>query len=155
MTGPFEPTVSFITLGVATVGRAAAFYEALGLAPVRPPTDTVAFFQLRQGIVLALCPHPVLAHECGLPEDAPHTLGAHSHNVREEALVQAIVDRALHAGGTLLRPPSRTPWGALRAWIADPDGHRWELVHNPGIHRDPHGGTWLSTKDAPAGGELP
>ena len=66
-----------------------------------------------------------------------------SHNVDSPEALDRLLARALAAGGQLRVPKGPTSWGGQRAWFSDPDGHLWELVHNPRIHRDGLGGVWL------------
>ena len=133
--------VSFITLSVSDVKQSQAFYKAfLQLDPVRVGTDHV-FFNL-EGTVLALFGAQAMAQETGAPSPGGGSV-ALSWNVDAEPDVQDALQRALQAGGTQRRSPHRKPWGALAAWIADPDGHPWEVVCNPGLPRRPDGGVDL------------
>lgn len=147
--GPFAPSISFVTLAVADVPRATAFYRTLGLEPNPRSGDRWAFFQLN-GVVLALLSPDDLSREWGAAAEAaagPRT--ALSHNVRSADLIDTILERVVAAGGTVCAPRGPTPWGGERAWFADPDGHRWEVVCNPRIHRDAHGGVWFDPPPEP------
>jgi catechol 2,3-dioxygenase-like lactoylglutathione lyase family enzyme len=147
-TTPFAPTVSFITLAVADVARAAAFYEHLGLRRHEKSAETYAFFQLN-GVVLALFGADHLPELWGGDPVGAAPRVALSHNVVEEAHISAILERVVQAGGQVCVPEGPTPWGGTRAWFADLDGHRWELVHNPRLLRDAVGGAWLSPRSTP------
>lgn len=148
--GPFAPTLSFVTLGVAHVGAAQQFYEALGLQPDVRTGPRCAFFQLN-GVILALLEHSDLAAQSGggaVATRAGGRIGAMlSHNVQEDQHIEQILDRVRRGGGTVVGPPEATPWGGRRAWFDDLDGHRWEVVHNPNILRDLQGGVWFRPKD--------
>lgn len=132
--------ISFVTLGVEDLETSAGFYEALGWQRSSTSTDEVAFFQTPQA-VLSLYPVPLLAAEIGVePEDLPRfravTLAI---NVEDEADVLTILDEALAAGGTIPRPGSRAVWGGFTGYFADPDGHLWEVAHNPFFPLDANG----------------
>jgi len=147
MTGPFEPHLSFLTLAVADVRRATRFYEALGLT-VHPRSGTdYTFFQLN-GLVLALYGAADLEALWGegTTGDRPRT--ALSHNVSEPDRIDAILACVRSAGGQIRVPRGPTPWGGECAWFEDPDGHCWEVVYNPRLARDDHGGAWLSPRSA-------
>jgi catechol 2,3-dioxygenase-like lactoylglutathione lyase family enzyme len=133
-----HPRISFITLGVDDLERAVAFYrDGLGLAtPGIVGTEfehgAVAFFKLQPGLRLALWPRASLAAETGLPL-LPHcaTGFALAHNVDSPAEVDALVERAVMAGGTRVKPAAPTFYGGHAGWFQDPDGHLWEIAWNP------------------------
>ncbi len=131
--GPAAPAggwpLSFLTLPVADVARAAAFYRALGLPPADRSPPGCAFFAL-PGATLALLSADHFARETGAPAPPPGGAGQ-SWNTAQDSDIESILALCCAAGGTVLRPPSPTPWGGRRAWMADPDGHRWEVVWNP------------------------
>jgi uncharacterized glyoxalase superfamily protein PhnB len=92
----------------------------------------VAFFQLANGLTLALWPRWALARDAGLPIGAASaTELSLGHNVRSAHGVEAAWTRAIDAGATPVKPPGPTFWGGYAAYIQDPDGHLWELVTNP------------------------
>ncbi|PKQ08233.1 MAG: glyoxalase [Alphaproteobacteria bacterium HGW-Alphaproteobacteria-11] len=126
-----EQRVSFITLGVADVARARAFYEALGWRALPQSNESVAFFQCG-GIVFALFGRLALAEDAGL---APHGEGfsgfALAHNVREKDEVDATLAEAEAAGGKILKRGSDAFWGGYTGYFSDPDGHVWEVAWNP------------------------
>lgn len=127
-----EQRISIVTLGVVDVPRARTFYERLGWEG-REVEETV-FFQAG-GMALVLWGREKLARDCGTPD--PRTGGfagvALAQNVRSAAEVDAIVAAAQHAGGTITRPPAETFYGGYAGYFADPDGHLWEIAHNPGF----------------------
>ena len=143
--GPFAPHLSFLTLAVADVARARAFYEALGLVAHPRSGAGYAFFQLN-GLVLALYGEADLAAMWGEGHPGASTRVALSHNVLEPSRIDAILAVVEQAGGRVCVPRGPTPWGGERAWFEDLDGHRWEVVYNPKMHRDALGGTWLSPR---------
>lgn len=129
-----EQRVSVITLGVANVGRARAFYtEGLGWAPAFEESGVV-FFQLN-GLVLGLFPLPDLLADAGMAgaDPAAGRVGgmALAYNVRERDEVDRVLDQAVAAGARLLRPGDDAFWGGYTGYFADPDGHLWEVAWNP------------------------
>lgn len=143
--GPFAPHVSFLTLAVADVARARRFYEALGLVADDRSRARYTFFQLN-GLILALYGADDLAQMWGDGDPGPTTRVAMSHNVTEVARIDAILAAVVSAGGRVCVPRGPTPWGGERAWFEDLDGHRWEVVYNPKLHRDAVGGSWLDSR---------
>jgi catechol 2,3-dioxygenase-like lactoylglutathione lyase family enzyme len=126
-----EQRVSLITLGVADLARARAFYEALGWR-ASGPSDDVAFFQAG-GMIFALWSWTALANDAEVPSAGQGFRGsALAYNVRDKAEVAQIVEAWLAAGGTVTRPAQDTFWGGHTAYVADPDGHLWEIAWNPG-----------------------
>lgn len=122
--------VTLTTLGVADLEKAKAFYDALGwVATERAPG--VVFYQMH-GAVLGLFPLTELAKDQGRPGAALGT-GAMTlaQNFATEAEVDQAFDRALAVGATLLKRPEKVFWGGYSGYFADPDGHVWELAHNP------------------------
>ena len=132
-----EQRVSLITLGVADLARARRFYEALGWRTNAAPGDDVVFFQAG-GMVVALWDRARLAEDSGV-EDAGGFGGVTlAHNVRSPAEVDAVMAEAEAAGATVTRAAGETFWGGYSGAFADPDGHPWEIAHNPRwtIHED-------------------
>ena len=125
-----EQRVSLITLGVGDLARARAFYEALGWVTRAEPGDEVAFFQAGC-MVVALWDRAHLAEDSGV-EDAPGFGGVTlAHNVRSATEVDAVMEEARAAGATITREAGETFWGGYSGAFADPDGHPWEIAHNP------------------------
>jgi uncharacterized protein len=125
--------VSLLTLGVADVARSTAFYEALGweASPASVPGD-VTFFRTG-GAVLAVWGAGDLAADTlaeGVPGPGFHGV-AQAINVGSEAEVDAAFETAAAAGAVIVKPPVRTEWGGYSGYFADPDGHAWEVAHNP------------------------
>jgi uncharacterized protein len=57
--------------------------------------------------------------------------------------VDAVIEQARAAGGTIPRAGATTFWGGYSGIFVDPDGHPWEVAHNPGWRIDDTGATWL------------
>ncbi len=123
--------VSVITLGVGDLARARAFYEALGWVTGAAPGDDVVFFQAGD-MVLALWDRARLAQDSCV-QDAPGWGGVTlALNLESPADVDAAIEQARAAGAMIGREPGQTFWGGYSAVFADPDGHPWEIAHNPG-----------------------
>ncbi|GAA2954071.1 VOC family protein [Microbacterium schleiferi] len=127
-----EQRLSLITLGVADLERAITFYRGLGWEP-HPASvpGAVAFYQL-DGSAFALWSRAELAAD-SMVDDAGGWGGVTlAHNVRSPADVDSILSAAVAAGARLGRPGAATPWGGYSGVFIDPDGHPWEVAHNPG-----------------------
>jgi uncharacterized protein len=125
-----EQRVSLITLGVTDLGRARAFYEALGWTTGAAPDDDVAFFQAG-GMIVALWGREQLAGDTGVPDGGGWGGMTLAHNVRSPTEVDEVLAEADAAGGTVLRSGAETFWGGYSGVFVDPDGHAWEIAHNP------------------------
>ena len=125
--------ISFITLGVTDIAASTRFYQALGLVTHPRSNEHITFFDM-SGQMLGLFSAASLAEDAGL---GPRSEGfggiALAHNVATKDDVQKLIDLAVAAGGSQLRPASEPPWGGLRGYFADLDGHPWEVACNPGI----------------------
>ena len=131
-----EPRISLITLGVADLGRAMDFYAALGWEG-SSPDDDVAFYQAG-GMILALWSRAKLAADSAV-EDAGGWGGTTlAYCTRTPGEVDAVLAQAEAAGATIGRPGGATSWGGYSGVFIDPDGHPWEVAHNPGwtLHAD-------------------
>lgn len=134
-----QPRISMITLGVRDLARATAFYAALGLPRMASPPD-VAFFTLN-GSWLALYGRDALAADAGIRSAGTGFAGfTLSHNVHTDAEVDAVMQQALAAGATLVKPARQTGWGGYAGYVSDPDGYLWEIAHNPHF--------WVGPQDA-------
>ena len=125
-----EQRLSLITLGVGDLARARAFYEALGWRTGADPGDDVVFFQAG-GMIVALWDRARLAEDSGVPDRGGSGGFTLAHNVRSPGEVDAVAEDVRAAGGTLTREPGETFWGGYSAAFTDPDGHPWEVAHNP------------------------
>lgn len=134
--------VTLITLGVADLAAARAFYARLGWQE-HGAQPGVAFFQM-QGSVLGLFGLADLAADQGRAGAALGTGAATlAQNFTSEAEVDAAFDRAIAAGGTALKRPEKVFWGGYSGYYADPDGHVWELAVNPFWPLSPDGSLTL------------
>jgi len=127
--------ISLVTLGVSDLARSIAFYEALGFARRLRAAPGVGFFQAG-ACTLAVWPADELAQDANVAGNAPAPAFrgvALAWNCRSEADVDVAVARAWTAGGTVPKPPQKTSWGGYAGYFADPDGHLWEVAHNPGF----------------------
>ena len=125
-----EQRVSLITLGVADLARARAFYEALGWTTRAGADDDVVFFQTG-GMIVALWGRNELAEDSGVEDTGGWGGVTLAHNVRSPAEVVAVIDEARAAGATVPRAGAETFWGGYSGVFVDPDGHPWEVAHNP------------------------
>ncbi|MET0973140.1 MAG: VOC family protein [Thermoleophilaceae bacterium] len=125
-----EQRVSLITLGVRDLARARAFYEAVGWTTRAAPQDDVAFFQAG-GMVVALWDRAELAEDSGVEDSGGWGGLTLAHNVRSPGEVDAVIEEARAAGAGIVREPAETFWGGYSAAFTDPDGHPWEVAHNP------------------------
>lgn len=125
-----EQRVSLITLGVRDLARARAFYEAVGWTTRAAPQDDVAFFQAG-GMVVALWDRAELAEDSGVEDSGGWGGLTLAHNVRSPGEVDAVIEEARAAGAAIVREPAETFWGGYSAAFTDPEGHPWEVAHNP------------------------
>ena len=129
-----DQRLSLVTLGVADLGRSRTFYERLGWRGQE--VEETVFFQAGC-MVLTLWSRDKLAHDAGLG-DVGGPIGGFSgiaiaHNVRSPDEVREVIAAADAAGGTVTRPPRATFYGGYAGYFGDPDGHLWEIAHNPGF----------------------
>lgn len=127
------PRVSLITLGVEDVGRSTLFYLALGW-PLSPASvqGEVSFFNTDGGI-LAVWSREALAADAGVPsaQNGGHRGSALAINLDSREQVDSALVTVAAAGGQILKPGHPTEWGGYNFYFADPDGHLWEVAHNP------------------------
>jgi uncharacterized protein len=128
--GPVEQRLSLVTLGVADLSRSRAFYEALGWTTRAKPDDDVVFFQAG-GMIVALWGRNELAGDSGVDDAGGWGGITLAHNVRSPQEVDAVLDEARAAGAAIPRPGAATFWGGYSGVFVDPDGHPWEVAHNP------------------------
>ena len=135
--------VTVVTLGVSDLPRARRFYEALGWKSGASPEDDVVFFQAGE-MVLALWDRAKLAEDSCV-RDAPGWGGVTlALNLGSPGEVDAVTEQARAAGATIGREPAETFWGGYSSVFIDPDGHPWEIAHNPHWTLTPDGGVTLS-----------
>ena len=125
-----EQRLSLVTLGVTDLARARAFYEALGWRTGAEPGDDVVFFQ-SGGMIVSLWDRARLAEDTGVDDAGGWGGITLAHNVRSPAEVDAVIDEARAAGARIAREGAETFWGGYSGAFVDPDGHAWEVAHNP------------------------
>ena len=125
-----EQRLSLVTLGVGDLAAARAFYEALGWSSGAAAADDVVFFQAG-GMIVALWSRANLAEDSGVAEGSGWGGITLAHNVRSPQGVDAVIEEARAAGGTVTREPAATFWGGYSGVFCDPDGYPWEVAHNP------------------------
>ena len=127
-----EQRISLITIGVADLARARTFYEALGWRGQE--VEETVFIQAG-GSAVVLWGRAELAADAGIEDDGAGGFGgiALAHNVASRDEVDAIVAAAAAAGATITKPPAATFYGGYAGYFRDPDGHVWEVAHNPGF----------------------
>ena len=134
-----KPRISMITLGVQDLEKSIKFYQqGLGF-PKKDSPPEVAFFTLN-GTWLGLYGREALAEDANVsPKGSGFSGFALAHNVASEAEVDQTIAQALAAGGTLTKPAQKVSWGGYSGYFKDPDGHLWEVAHNPF--------TWIGPED--------
>jgi uncharacterized protein len=135
------PRMSMITLGVADLGKATAFYEQMLATPPNKTHDGVRFFEM-PGVWLGLYPAADLAKD--VAPDMPAKRSGFpgfslAHNARSEADVSAICERAREAGATVMKEPQATFWGGFHCYFTDLDGFYWEVAYGEMFAFDAHG----------------
>ena len=140
-----EQRMSLITLGVRDLPRARTFYEAMGWKSGAAPSDDVVFFPAG-GMVVALWDRARLAEDSGVVDGGGWGGVTPAYNTRSAAEVDSVIEEARAAGATIVREPGETFWGGYSAVFVDPDGHPWEIAHNPFWTLDEHGGVHLPSQ---------
>ncbi len=135
--------VSVVTLGVADLARARNFYEALGWETGAAPDDDVVFFQAGE-MVLGLWDRARLAEDSCVDDSTGWGGITLALNLGSPEEVDATTEQARAAGATIGREPAETVWGGYSAVFIDPDGHPWEVAHNPHWGLTADGGVQLS-----------
>jgi uncharacterized protein len=125
-----EQRVSLVTLGVSDLARAQAFYEALGWRTGANPAEDVVFFQAN-GMILGLWGRDSLTEDSGVEDRGGYGGVTLAYNARSQEDVNAVIEEARAAGARIAREPAETFWGGYSAVFVDPDGHPWEVAHNP------------------------
>lgn len=133
-----DQRVSLITLGVSDLDRSRRFYEALGWSAGAAPSDDVVFFQAGRFIV-ALWERQKLEEDSGVRDGGGWGGVTLAHNVSSPQEVDAIMSNAREAGAAIARVAGKTFWGGYSGVFVDPDGHPWEIAHNPDWKLHPDG----------------
>ena len=137
-----DQRVSLVTLGVRDLASARAFYEALGWRSGAAPADDVVFFQAGC-LVVALWSRAELAEDSAVEDTGGWGGITLAYNVSSPEQVDAVIEEARAAGATIGREPATTFWGGYSAIFLDPEGHPWEVAHNPHWTVGPDGSTSL------------
>lgn len=124
-----EQRISLVTLGVADLKKAKSFYEALGWQAAEGPEDVV-FFQAG-GIVFGLWSRESLAEDSGVTDTGEWGGVTLAYNVGSPEEVDQVIEEARVAGAVIAREGADTFWGGYSGCFIDPDGHPWEIAHNP------------------------
>jgi catechol 2,3-dioxygenase-like lactoylglutathione lyase family enzyme len=131
--------LSLVTLGVEDLAVATKFYESMGLPRRMKNAEGVAFFDAGS-VILSLFGREEFAKDAGVENSKPGFSGvALAYNVPSEAEVDFVLQAAVKAGGKILKPAQRAFWGGWYGHFADPEGHIWEVAHNPGFAFDDRG----------------
>ncbi len=135
-----KPRITVLTIGVDNLEKSYAFYHnGLGLASKgivgkEFEHGAIAFFDLENGITLALYPRKSLALDAGIPLSASGTSEfSIGHNVRSKAAVDSVMELAKNAGAKIKEHARDRFWGGYSGYFQDPDGHLWEVVYNPNM----------------------
>jgi uncharacterized protein len=143
-----EQRISLVTLGVADVARARTFYERLGWQGQE--VEQTVFFKAG-GIALVLWGRAKLADDAGIEDRNADGFGgiALAHNVRSRIEVDEVLHNAADAGAQITQPARETFYGGYAGYFTDPDGHVWEIAHNPGFPLDQDGAITIPNFGAP------
>jgi catechol 2,3-dioxygenase-like lactoylglutathione lyase family enzyme len=135
-----KPRMNVLTIGVDNLDKSYEFYHTgLGLASkgivgTEFEHGAIAFFELQNGMTLALYPRKSLALDAGIPLSAPSpTEFSIGHNVRSKAAVDSVMELAKKAGAKIKEHARDRFWGGYSGYFQDPDGHLWEVVFNPNM----------------------
>jgi predicted lactoylglutathione lyase len=135
--------LTLVTLGVADVARATSFFEALGWRKSSASNDDVSFFQLG-GLALSLFGRQALADDASVSsEGSGFAAFSVAINLESVAEVDRVASEWIACGGAMVKPPEHVFWGGYSGYVADVDGHLWELAYNPGFTLGPNGSMQL------------
>jgi catechol 2,3-dioxygenase-like lactoylglutathione lyase family enzyme len=143
-----EQRISLVTLGVADLARARAFYERLGWRGQE--VEETVFFQAG-GLALVLWQRDKVAADAGVDDRGTDGFGGMTlaHNVRSRAEVDRALDGAAGAGARIIQAARETSYGGYAGFFTDPDGHVWEIAYNPGFPLDRDGAITIPDFGAP------
>src|SRR5947199_3953919 len=140
--GSMEQRLSLVTLGVRDLERTRRFYEALGWESGAAPADDVVFFQAGCMIV-ALWGRDQLAEDSVVEDSGGWGGITLAYNARSPAEVDSVLAEAEPAGAAVPRRGAETFWGGYSGVFVDPEGHPWEVAHNPNWTLDENGAVGL------------
>ena len=133
-----KPRITLVTLGVDDLERSLRFYrdglglQTEGIVGKEFEHGAVAFFDLQNGLKLAIWPRKSISHDSGLPAGKPSATDfTLAHNVASKAEVDAVMKEAKAAGAIVVKPARDTAWGGYAGYFQDPDQHLWEVAWNP------------------------
>jgi catechol 2,3-dioxygenase-like lactoylglutathione lyase family enzyme len=138
-----EQRLSLVTLGVRDLDRARRFYEGLGWKSGAAPDDDVVFFQAGS-LIVALWDREQLAEDSVMTDGGGWGGVTLAYNTRSPEEVDGVLAEAERAGATIGRPGAETFWGGYSGVFIDPDGHPWEVAHNPNWTISDDGSTRLN-----------
>lgn len=132
-----QQQISVITLGVADLARSRRFYvDGFGWKPVFE-NEEIVFYQMN-GLMLGTWLASALDADSRRTSTTPGSFSV-AHNVTNKEAVQPLIDKLASAGGSILRPADAPRHGGFRGYVADPDGHAWEIAWNPAWSIDAEG----------------
>jgi hypothetical protein len=133
-----KPRITVLTLGVDNLEKSVIFYrdglglQTEGIIGKEFEYGAVAFFNLQNGVRLALWPRKSLAHDAGINETPASTTELSiGHNVNSQKEVDEVMTQAKKAGAKIIKEAQKTFYGGYAGYFQDPDGHLWEIVWNP------------------------
>lgn len=141
-----QPKISIVTLGVSDVQKSAAFYERLGFSRSKGASqEQIVFFQLHGQAALALYEREALAEDANLPPGPAQGFSGVTLalNLASPEAVDAAMAEAEAAGASIAKPAQNVFWGGYSGYFTDPDGHAWEVAHDPFGEIDENGGVIL------------
>jgi predicted lactoylglutathione lyase len=125
------PVLTVLTLGVQDLGRSRAFYEAVGFRASRASNESIVFLHAG-AVVISLYRRKLLADDANVSAAGSGFAGVtFARNVGSRQQVDAAIDEARKAGARIHKPAQDAFWGGYSGYFADPDGHLWEVAHNP------------------------
>lgn len=132
-------SISVITLGVKDLQRSTVFYETLGFLKSKKSDAEITW--LRTGsTILALYPWELLAKDATISSAGSGFRGITlALNMQSKDDVDTMILNAREAGAQVLKKPQPVFWGGYSGYFTDPDGHIWEVAHNPFTPVDEHG----------------
>lgn len=135
-----EQRLTIITLGVSDLSVAMDFYSnTFGWKKTEESNDNIIFFKLN-GILLSLYPKDKLAEDAKIDHAGTGFGGVTiAHNVRSEKEVDETFEKLKSKGVRIVKQPEKVFWGGYSGYIADPDGHLWEIAFNPFLALDEKG----------------
>ncbi len=143
MTTDVPANFSIVTLGVADLDRSVRFYSGLGWEQRGDVADGITWFKT-SGCWIGLFGYDALAEDAAVEpvaqQDLPDYRGISlAINLHTVVAVDLAFARVHEVGGRIVKPAEPTPWGGYSGYFTDPDGHLWEIAHNPGFPIDEQG----------------